>query len=70
LNIGQPDIPTPQVMIDAYHSFSDKVLAYGPSQGLDIYRQGLVNTTLAMELTLKRMKLSSLLLVRNYNFCY
>lgn len=31
----------PQVMIDAYHSFSDKVLAYGPSQGLDIYRQGL-----------------------------
>lgn len=42
LNIGQPDIPTPQVMIDAYHSFSDKVLAYGPSQGLDIYRQGLV----------------------------
>ena len=42
LNIGQPDIPTPQVMIDAYHNFSDKVLAYGPSQGLDIYRQGLV----------------------------
>ncbi len=42
LNIGQPDIPTPQVMIDAYHSFSDKVLAYGPSQGLDAYRQGLV----------------------------
>ena len=42
LNIVQPDIPTPQVMIDAYHSFSDKVLAYGPSQGLDIYRQGLV----------------------------
>lgn len=42
LNIGQPDIPTPQVMIDAYHGFSDKVLAYGPSQGLDVYRQGLV----------------------------
>ncbi len=42
LNIGQPDIPTPQVMIDVYHSFSDKVLAYGPSQGLDVYRDGLV----------------------------
>lgn len=42
LNIGQPDIPTPQVMIDAYHQFSDKVLAYGPSQGLDLYRKGLV----------------------------
>ncbi|NLO11165.1 MAG: pyridoxal phosphate-dependent aminotransferase [Candidatus Cloacimonetes bacterium] len=42
LNIGQPDIPTPQVMIDMYHNFSDKVLAYGPSQGLDVYRDGLV----------------------------
>ncbi|MBW6514103.1 MAG: pyridoxal phosphate-dependent aminotransferase [Candidatus Syntrophosphaera sp.] len=42
LNIGQPDIPTPQAMIDAYHGFSEKVLAYGPSQGLDVYRQGLV----------------------------
>jgi aspartate aminotransferase len=43
LNIGQPDIPTPQPMIDAYHSFSEKVLAYGPSQGLDLYRAGLVD---------------------------
>jgi len=43
LNIGQPDIETPQVMIDEYHHFSEKVLAYGPSQGLDVYRQGLVH---------------------------
>lgn len=43
LNIGQPDIPTPHQMLDAYHSFSDKVLAYGPSQGLDAYRAGLVD---------------------------
>jgi len=42
LNIGQPDIPTPHQMIEAYHSFSEKVLAYGPSQGLDVYRDGLV----------------------------
>jgi aspartate aminotransferase len=42
LNIGQPDIPTPAEMISAYHNFSEKVLAYGPSQGLDDYRQGLV----------------------------
>jgi len=42
LNIGQPDIPTPQEMIDVYHNFSDKVLAYGPSQGLEVYREGLV----------------------------
>ncbi len=42
LNIGQPDIPTPEEMIKVYHDFSDKVLAYGPSQGLDVYREGLV----------------------------
>lgn len=42
LNIGQPDIPTPAEMIHEYHNFSDKVLAYGPSQGLEKYRQGLV----------------------------
>lgn len=43
LNIGQPDIPTPPEMIRVYHEFSDKVLAYGPSQGLDVYQQGLVH---------------------------
>lgn len=43
LNIGQPDIPTPKEMIEVYHTFSDKVLAYGPSQGLDVYREGLVH---------------------------
>jgi aspartate aminotransferase len=42
LNIGQPDIPTPPQMIQVYHEFSDKVLAYGPSQGLDIYQGSLV----------------------------
>ncbi len=42
LNIGQPDIPTPREMISEYHNFSDQVLAYGPSQGLEVYRQGLL----------------------------
>ncbi len=42
LNIGQPDIETPHAMMDAYHKFDEKVLAYGPSQGLDVYRQSLV----------------------------
>lgn len=42
LNIGQPDIPTPPEMIKVYHEFSDKVLAYGPSQGLEEYQKGLV----------------------------
>ena len=38
LNIGQPDIETPQEMLNVYHHFDDKVLAYGPSQGVDAYR--------------------------------
>ncbi len=42
LNIGQPDIKTPKEMIDVYHNYSDQVLAYGPSQGLEIYRKDLV----------------------------
>ncbi|MBN1948604.1 MAG: pyridoxal phosphate-dependent aminotransferase [Candidatus Cloacimonetes bacterium] len=42
LNIGQPDIETPREMLDVYANFQEKVLAYGPSQGLDEYRTHLV----------------------------
>ena len=42
LNIGQPDIETPKEMLDVYANYHDKVLAYGPSQGLEIYRENLV----------------------------
>lgn len=35
LNIGQPDIPTPQPIRDAIRSFDQEVLAYSPSQGED-----------------------------------
>ena len=34
LNIGQPDIATPQVVLDRLRSFADTNIAYGPSQGL------------------------------------
>ena len=34
LNIGQPDIPTPREVLDRLRSFSEKNVAYGPSQGL------------------------------------
>ncbi|MDA3813163.1 MAG: pyridoxal phosphate-dependent aminotransferase [Candidatus Cloacimonetes bacterium] len=43
LNIGQPDIETPKEMLNVYNNYDSKVLAYGPSQGLDIYRNNLVN---------------------------
>lgn len=42
LNIGQPDLPTPQVALDALHSIDRKVLEYSPSQGYRSYRKKLV----------------------------
>jgi aspartate aminotransferase len=41
LNIGQPDIVTPDEMRDAYRSWDQQVLAYGHSAGLAEYRAGL-----------------------------
>ena len=42
LNIGQPDIPTPQVAIDAVKNIHDKIFVYGHSAGLETYRRKLV----------------------------
>ena len=42
LNIGQPDLPTPQVAIDAIRSIDRKVLEYSPSAGYRSYREKLV----------------------------
>ncbi len=33
LNIGQPDIETPEPMLDAVRAYSERVVAYGPSGG-------------------------------------
>ena len=41
LNIGQPDIETPQSFWNAVHSYPAKVLAYGNSQGIPEYREWL-----------------------------
>lgn len=41
LNIGQPDIPTPKGMMDAFRNHNITVLEYGHSGGLWEYRQGL-----------------------------
>lgn len=42
LNIGQPDLPTPQVAIDAIRSIDRSVLEYSPSAGYRSYREKLV----------------------------
>lgn len=41
LNIGQPDLPTPQVAIDAIRNIDRKVLEYSPSAGNRSYREKL-----------------------------
>lgn len=42
LNIGQPDIQTPEVGLDALRNFDRKVLEYSPSEGYRSYREKLV----------------------------
>lgn len=41
LNIGQPDIPTPDVALEAVRHFSQKVVEYSHSAGMYSYRQRL-----------------------------
>jgi len=43
LNIGQPDIPTPQPILDAFHDYDEKVLSYGPAQGFLELRQAIAD---------------------------
>ena len=43
LNIGQPDIKSPEVALDAIHNFSDKVVEYSHSAGFESYGKGLAN---------------------------
>lgn len=43
INIGQPDIPTPQPVWDAVRSFDEEVLSYGPAQGFLDLRQAMAD---------------------------
>ena len=43
LNIGQPDLPTPQKALDALREVDRKTLEYSPSQGYKSLRKALVN---------------------------
>ena len=38
LNIGQPDIKTPEVMLNAIRNYSDKIIEYSHSAGIESYR--------------------------------
>ncbi len=41
LNIGQPDIKTPETFLNAVRAYNSDVLQYGPSNGLAEYREAL-----------------------------
>ncbi len=43
LNIGQPDIPSPEVAIHAVRNFDNMVVEYSHSAGFESYRKGLAN---------------------------
>ncbi len=43
INIGQPDIVTPQPVWDAFEKCQDKVLSYGPAQGFLDLRQAIAD---------------------------
>ncbi len=43
LNIGQPDIPTPQVALDAIRNIDQKVIEYSHSAGNESYRRKLAH---------------------------
>lgn len=42
LNIGQPDIKTPQPFLDAIHNYPKDIIAYGMSQGEPAFREAMV----------------------------
>ncbi|MDD6854482.1 pyridoxal phosphate-dependent aminotransferase [Prevotella sp.] len=42
LNIGQPDLPTPQCGLDALKNIDRSILEYSPSQGFQSYREKLI----------------------------
>ncbi len=42
LNIGQPDLPTPEIALEAMRRIDRKVLEYSPSEGIRSFREKLV----------------------------
>jgi aspartate aminotransferase len=52
INIGQPDIPTPQPVWDALKNFDEEVLSYGPAQGFLDLRQAMADYFSAYDIPL------------------
>ena len=52
LNIGQPDIETPQVALDAVKNFSKQVVEYSHSAGFESYRKGLASYYQSLDISI------------------
>jgi aspartate aminotransferase len=52
LNIGDPDIPTPEPIIKAFHQYNGPILGYGPSQGFEELRQAIADYFAAYKIKL------------------
>ena len=50
LNIGQPDIQTPSVALEAIKNFDDNVVEYSHSAGFESYRKGLASYYQSLEI--------------------
>jgi len=53
LNIGQPDVATPPEFLQAIAGFKDRVLAYGPSDGLPELREAMTDYFARYEIALE-----------------
>ncbi len=54
LNIGQPDIHTPEIFYKKIKDFSENVLSYGPSDGLDELKQAIADYFSKYNITLNK----------------
>jgi len=54
LNIGQPDIETPQVFFDAVRKFDEKVLEYAPSYGVDEFVEAVQDYYAALDISIRK----------------
>lgn len=52
INIGQPDIPTPQAVWDAVKNYDEEVLSYGPAQGFLDLRQAIADYFAGFDISL------------------
>ena len=57
LNIGQPDIHTPDTFMEGINQYTDKVLKYANSQGIDPLIESFIKYYKEWDIDLLKMKL-------------